>query len=47
MPTAIYTSDKDFVDGALISEAIHARVGQAVEEAARVLGRSDPRSIAA
>ncbi|MCA1441415.1 FMN reductase [Ensifer sp. IC4062] len=47
MPTAIYASDRDFADGALISEAIHARVGQAVDEATRVLGHSDRRSIAA
>ncbi|NRP72889.1 FMN reductase (NADPH) [Ensifer psoraleae] len=47
MPTAIYASDKDFADGVLFSEAIHARVGQAVDEATRAVARSDWRSIAA
>ena len=38
LPTAIYASDKDFANGALISEAIHARARQAVTEACRVIG---------
>ncbi|MEO5755263.1 MAG: FMN reductase [Mesorhizobium sp.] len=38
LPTAIYASDKDFVDGALVSEAIQARVRQAVAEASRAVG---------
>ncbi|PWJ93767.1 MULTISPECIES: FMN reductase [Mesorhizobium] len=37
MPTAIYASDKDFTDGLLVSQAIHARARQAVAEACRVL----------
>lgn len=42
LPTAIYASDKDFVDGALASPAILARVSQAVGEASRVLGADTP-----
>jgi FMN reductase len=36
IPTAIYASDRDFADGALVSEAIRARAQQAVAEACRV-----------
>ena len=38
MPTAIYASDKDFADGALVSEAIHARARQAVAEVSSIVG---------
>ncbi|MER9876225.1 FMN reductase [Mesorhizobium sp. M0195] len=38
MPTAIYASDKDFANGVLTSDAIHARARQAVAEACRVTG---------
>jgi FMN reductase len=47
MPTAIYASDKDFVDGALMSEAIHARARQAVAEVSRVIGETGSVSLAA
>jgi FMN reductase len=48
LPTAIYASDRDFVDGVLSSEAIRARSAQAVEEAALLLGaRSSVPAIAA
>lgn len=47
MPTAIYASDKDFADGALASEAIHARVGRAVGEATQALARAARASLAA
>ncbi|SJM30618.1 FMN reductase [Mesorhizobium delmotii] len=40
LPTAIYASDKDFANGVLVSEAIHARARQAVAEACRVVPRS-------
>jgi len=38
LPTAIYASDKDFANGVLVSEAVHARARQAVAEACRVAG---------
>lgn len=42
VPTAIYASDRDFADGALVSEAIRARAQQAVAEASAVVqARSD------
>ncbi len=44
MPTAIYASDKDFVDGTLASGAILDRARQAVTEAARAVG-ADPRAV--
>lgn len=44
MPTAIYASDKDFVDGTLASGAILDRARQAVNEAARAVG-ADPRAV--
>ncbi len=47
MPTAIYASDKDFADGALVSEAIHARARQAVAEVARVVGEARNVGLAA
>ncbi len=47
MPTAIYASDKDFADGALVSEAIHARARQAVVEVARVVGEARNVGLAA
>ncbi|MDX0494916.1 FMN reductase [Sinorhizobium medicae] len=47
MPTAIYACDKDFADGALISEAIHARVGRAIEEATQALARPGKARLAA
>jgi FMN reductase len=47
MPTAIYASERDFADGALVSEAIHARVGRAIDEATKALARSDRPSLAA
>ncbi|MGX9177000.1 FMN reductase [Mesorhizobium sp. BHbdii] len=40
LPTAIYASDKDFDNGVLVSEAIHARARQAVAEACRAVPRS-------
>ncbi|TIX99332.1 MAG: FMN reductase, partial [Mesorhizobium sp.] len=40
LPTAIYASDKDFANGVLVSEAIHARARQAVAEACRAVPRS-------
>ena len=47
IPTAIYASDKDFVDGVLVSEAIRARAQQAVAEACRVVGGPDSLTLAA
>ena len=38
IPTAVYACDKDFANGVLVSEAIHARARQAVAEACRVVG---------
>lgn len=38
MPTAIYASDKDFVDGTLASSTILDRARQAVDEAVRAVG---------
>ncbi|WP_036241075.1 FMN reductase [Mesorhizobium sp. STM 4661] len=44
LPTAVYASDKDFVDGILASEAIRARVGLAVDDVGAALaGRSRAR----
>ncbi len=37
LPTAVYASDKDFVDGVLASEAIRARVGLAVDDVGSAL----------
>jgi len=37
LPTAIYATDRDFVDGVLVSEAIKARVARAVEDVGVVL----------
>lgn len=37
LPTAIYTSSRDFTDG-VPSPAIHARVNQAIAEASRIIG---------
>src|SRR3954453_15273017 len=47
MPTAIYASDKDFVDGVLVSEPIKARARQAVAEACGLLGAPGRVSLAA
>ncbi|RAZ89606.1 FMN reductase [Mesorhizobium hawassense] len=47
MPTAIYASDKDFANGALVSEAIHARSRQAVAEVLRVVGQAGSVGLAA
>lgn len=47
MPTAIYASDKDFADGALVSEAIHARARQAVAEVSRIVGETRSVGLAA
>jgi len=47
MPTAIYASDKDFADGALASEAIHARARQAVAEVSRIVGEARRIGLAA
>ena len=47
MPTAIYASDKDFADGVLASEAIHARARQAVAEVVNVVGASRSVGLAA
>ena len=47
LPTAIYASDRDFSDGALVSEAIRARAQQAVAEACRAVGGSESVSLAA
>ncbi|MEW6630177.1 MAG: FMN reductase [Pseudomonadota bacterium] len=47
MPTAIYASDKDFADGALVSDAIHARARQAVAEASNVVGATRNVGLAA
>ena len=47
MPTAIYASDKDFADGILVSEAIHARARQAVAEVVNVVGASRSLGLAA
>jgi FMN reductase len=47
MPTAIYASDRDFADGALISDAIRARAQQAVDEACRVVNTRDSVDLAA
>jgi FMN reductase len=43
IPTAIYAADRDFADGALVSEPIRGRVGQAVAEAWRAIGREPER----
>lgn len=37
LPTAVYASDKDFVDGVLASEAIQTRVGLAVDDVGTAL----------
>ncbi len=47
MPTGIYASDRDFLDGAIASEAIRARAQQAAIEACRAVGVPDPVSLAA
>ncbi|MDR7219812.1 FMN reductase [Aminobacter aminovorans] len=47
IPTAIYASDRDFADGALVSEAIRARAQQAVAEACRVAQSRDSVDLAA
>ncbi|MDX8456097.1 FMN reductase [Mesorhizobium sp. VK9D] len=47
IPTAIYASDKDFANGALVSEAIHARARQAVAEVLRVVGQTGSVGLAA
>lgn len=47
IPTAIYASDRDFADGALVSEAIRARAQQAVAEACRVAQTRDSVDLAA
>ncbi|HEY5818463.1 MAG TPA: FMN reductase [Mesorhizobium sp.] len=47
LPTGIYASNNDFTDGAIASEAIRARVGQAVLEAKRIVGRTPNVSLAA
>ncbi|MCA0010595.1 FMN reductase [Mesorhizobium sp. B292B1B] len=47
VPTAIYASDKDFADGVLVSEAIHARARQAVAEVSRVVGTAHSVGLAA
>lgn len=44
MPTAIYASDKDFVDGVLSSSGILDRARQAVNEAVRAVG-VEPRGV--
>ncbi|MER8704188.1 FMN reductase [Mesorhizobium sp. M0323] len=38
LPTAIYASDRDFIDGVLASETILARVGQVLEDIGAALG---------
>jgi FMN reductase len=44
LPTAVYASDKDFVDGVLASEAIRNRVGLAVDDVGSALfGRQRAR----
>jgi FMN reductase len=47
IPTAIYASDRDFADGALVSEAIRARAQQAIAEACRVAHVRDSVDLAA
>ncbi|TJW07264.1 MAG: FMN reductase [Mesorhizobium sp.] len=47
MPTAIYASDKDFANGALVSKAVQARARQAVTEVCRVVGVPDRVGVAA
>ncbi len=47
MPTAVYASDRDFSEGALVSEAIRIRAQQAVTEACRAVERADTVSLAA
>ena len=47
LPTAIYASDKDFLDGVLTSEAIRLRSHQAVNEARRILGHAAKADLAA
>jgi FMN reductase len=39
LPTAVYATDKDFVDGVLVSEAIRKRAAQAVDEVGYALSR--------
>ena len=43
LPTAVYATDKDFLDGALVSEAIRKRSEQAIKDAGSLLisGRRD------
>ncbi|MEI9409755.1 FMN reductase [Mesorhizobium salmacidum] len=44
LPTALYASEKDFVDGVLASEAIRARIGLAVDDVGLALfGRQRAR----
>lgn len=47
LPTAIYASDRDFVDGVLASEAIRVRVGLAVDDVGSVLSGRQRTGIAA
>lgn len=47
MPTAIYASERDFSNGVLVSEAIQARVRQAVDEACQAVQRATSVSLAA
>lgn len=47
LPTAVYASDRDFVDGVLTSEAIRARVGLAVDDVGSALFGRQRASIAA
>lgn len=47
LPTAVYATDRDFLDGSLASEAVIARADKAIEEAARALDLSAPARAAA
>ena len=37
LPTAVYATDKDFLDGALVSEAIRKRGEQAIDDVSSLL----------
>lgn len=47
LPTAIYATDRDFVDGVLVSEAINARAARAVEDVGVTLAAKVKAAIAA
>lgn len=47
LPTAVYASEKDFVDGVLVSEAVRARAELVLEDVDAALSRPAQRRVAA